>query len=159
MSCIQQSAGLVGPIPFEQRVDHALVANIRQAGDESSGGGQKRSKPPEQSEWVVEMLEDIAADDAIKGVFGKIEFQLFDIPQNDLVQMLPCLLGYIGIQFDPCDVHLLALFENPAQGTGGATDIEKARCGGRNKGQQFRTRMLEVRSIGDCGGHGHVGGA
>src|SRR5579864_1710767 len=63
---IQEPSGLVGPIALQQGGDDAVVAHVRDAGNQHSVGSQPAPRPAQERLRVEEMLQHVSADNAIE---------------------------------------------------------------------------------------------
>jgi len=130
MRPVVDSALPVGPALAQEGVDELIgVADVGQTEQRVAAGLEERYEPLERRPRVAQVLEDVAADDAIEALVREGRADLvptFDVANDRAVEAALRLRGHRRIELDPDNPGARALRLQPgAERSGRAADIQQ----------------------------------
>ena len=109
----------VGIFPFspqQQGEDDPAVADVRDADDKASARFQERTEVLRYTPGIPKVLQDVEANDKVKGPCGDRQFDLLDVPFIDGVQLGPRLGCCRRVDLQSPDPVALSQLLDPEQG-------------------------------------------
>lgn len=100
MSFVHDAFGFIIPAAAQEHEDDAVVANVGGAGQDEGAGLHESTKPEQGGSGIAKMLQNLAHEQDIKGGRRQVQGQVFDVPDNDLVELGASFRGGRLAEFD-----------------------------------------------------------
>src|ERR1017187_5410852 len=86
MSFVHHAFRSISPAAAQEHKDEAVMTNIGRAGQDDGAGLHEGAKPEQDGSRIANMLQNLAHEQNIKGGRRQVQGQVFDVPDNDLVE-------------------------------------------------------------------------